>query len=225
MRFPCPVNTIVCRIGFCHTAHWGSEANYADSQYRELEPVWTGYLIATADNDNIPPGQHYLEVVGWHEAAYLPSGADKETNVSFADQTFTVSGLRATVVEGSIALKTANKEKVRKTHLTVAEDFSIDREGYIYYSYQDVKHISEGTAAPFNGDRNAALSFLEAAFKLEAYAFKVGDMGPGYWISKDGSSAIIGTRLADGSAEAFLIRRFEREDSAFGYYWSEPENL
>lgn len=61
--------------------------------------------------------------------------------------------------------------------------------------------------------------------KLQTSHFEVGDTGPGYWISKDGTTVIVGAQKRDGSFAAYMIKQIPNQDGKLGYSWSEPVRL
>lgn len=180
----------------------------AADDYQPLQPVATSYLIASAttQRSSFSSGSHLLEVYGYHEAAELESGADKERSTSFVSTTFT-NGSRIAADEKVLRanLSTAVVTKLESAHKLVEKAYGIGGDGFQYLTYRDHLAIAENADGLF-ADRGTALTFLEAAMLIHQAYLEVGDVGPGYWISQDGNEAIVGTQKADGTSVAFLVK-------------------
>jgi len=180
----------------------------AAQNYQQLQPVATSYLIAskTTSRSAFGSGSHLLEVYGYHEAAELANGADKEVSSSYDDTTFT-NGSRIAADEEALraSLSTAVVTKLESAHKLVEKAYGISCDGFQYLTYRDHLAIAENADDLF-ADRDTALAFLEATMLIHHDYLEVGDMGPGYWIGQDGNEAIVGTQKADGTSVAFLVK-------------------
>jgi hypothetical protein len=190
-----------------------------DWELKMLYPnSFVGFLIATAANDmrQWPNGEYFFEVYGWHEASECVTGISKEIYLSDATETFeNTNGIR---VWSDNTQETETSIRVRHAHEMVERFLEIDKDNYLYFSYKDREAIAADRA--LFASSYQALAFLRAAIEIELAYLRKGDMAPGYWISKCGQRAIVGTRREDGSMFTDVLRPSSEEN---GLVWLRVE--
>lgn len=160
----------------------------------------------------------FIEAHSWHEAADLPSGADKGVAADYASEYYTFGGKSPSSIEE--AHKATGLLSLFEYHEEVRQALEIDAESHVYFSYQNVHELLNGKVALIKDDSQLTGSLANALVRTIAQHAQVGDLGAGMWFNPVDKTCIVGVRKADGS---FLGVHLALSDQAEDATWCVSE--
>lgn len=179
----------------------------------QLQPNINGVLSATVSYyASRPVGTTvFVEATTWHEAADLPTGADKGVSNGYASSYYTFGGKSVSSVED--ATYVTGLQNLQEMHAAVRKALAINSEDTLYFNYQNIHNLLNGKVSLFNNDRELTQSLARSVVHAIAEHTKIGDLGAGIWINTADNSCVIGIGKADGTVNGVHLAISNHEDS------------